>query len=83
MLRDIYVSKSIIDMAGDSNVYYSIRKHSSLVIGYQGLFLSVYSTFIVQSNQRALIVFGYITEFTPKEAESFDVQKFLIFYKFL
>ena len=65
-------------MAGDSNVYYFIRKHSSLVIGYYlaMLFLAVY-TFIVQSNQRALIVFVYITEFTPKEAESFDVQKFL------
>ena len=33
-------------MAGNSNVYYSIRKHSSLVIGYQVLFLAVY-TFIV------------------------------------
>ena len=44
---------------------------------------SIQYTFIVQSNQRTLIVFVYITEFTLKEAESFDIPKLLIYYKFL
>ena len=39
-------------------------------------------TFIVRSNQRVIMVFVCITEFTSKEAESYDKQKFLIFINF-
>ena len=41
--RVLYMSKIIIDIARNSNVYYLIHKVSSLMIGYKVLFLAVYS----------------------------------------